>query len=55
MLNILLPVMEQPQGRDFCNRNLERAERVARNLMGVWKKEEQTGPVASGYGAKVFS
>lgn len=55
MLNILLPVTEQPPGRDFCNRNLKRAERVARNLVGVWKREEQTGPAASGYGAKVFS
>lgn len=55
MLNILLSARKQPQGKDFCNRNLKRAERVARNLLGAWEREEQTGPAAPGYGAKVFS
>lgn len=54
MLNILLPVTEQPQGRDFCNRNLKRAERVARSLVGAREREEQTRKLILGMGKGVF-
>lgn len=50
MLNILLPVTEQSQHRDFCNRNLKKAERVARNLVAAWEREEQTRKLLLGIG-----
>lgn len=49
-----LPVTEQPQDRDFCNRNLKRTEGVARNLVGAWEREEQTGQLLLGIGQRCF-
>lgn len=55
MLNLLLPATERPQGRDFYNRNLKKAERVAGKLVGMWETKGQTGQLLLGIGQRCFT
>lgn len=41
--------------RDFCKRNIKRAERVAKNLVGAWEGEEQIGQLLLDMGQRCFT